>query len=920
MEPIFLRCNFLENPIGIDDPKPRFSWQFLSKDKCWGENQTAYHIQMADSENELHNEHLLWDSKKIKTDQSTHIVYQGPELHSRQRIYWRVRIWDQTGAESNWSQIPFFEIGLLNQQEDWQANWINPELETNENERYPVSYLRREFMLEHDFTKARLYITTCGFYEGWLNGNLIGNEVLAPGATNYAERLQYQTYDVTHLLNQGNNAIGVMLGDGWFRGRVGIKGNTNVFGNHLQLLAQLEIEFASGETITIGTDVTWSATNEGPILFNDLQDGEIYDARKEFQDWSKPEFDHRSWHFPQKGHWSPQLLVASNSVPIVEKERFVPKVIKTPDGNTVLDFGQNMTGYVQFSVEGTRGHQVSLLHGETLDENGNFTLKNLTQQRSDNKILEQKIIYTLSGKGRETYKPRFTVHGFQYALLQNWPEEVNPDSFTAIAVYSDLLETGEFSCSNDLVNQLVHNTQWSQKGNFVDIPTDCPQRERAGWTGDIQAYMHTGSMLMETYPFMSKWLKDVAAQQREDGMIYNVTPRIYPKAQEDNPENSTVEGSAGWGDAIVIVPWTLWKIYGDKRILQENWGAMKKWVDYEAESAKETHWVRKFDENPYRQYTWDTKFHWGEWAEPDRRGSSLPLFINLMFSDPEVATAYLAYSSRLLAECADAIDKADEAEYYRQLSINATNAYIYNFTEDGKIHSKRQAHFVRPLALGLLPEEKRQSAADQLVQLVKENDFHIGTGFLSTPYICRILTEYGHNNSAYQLLLQTTPPSWLYAVTKGATTVWEHWESIDANNVPQDASLNHYSFGAIVGWLFESVAGINFMDRSPGKNQFILAPKPNNLLNHAKASYRSIFGSIKSEWFIEKGNIEFHFEIPANTQAKILLPCQDINRLQTVKGGAGIEKMDMEKGLVCVHVKSGNYKFSCLQIDTKGFE
>ncbi|WP_141502372.1 alpha-L-rhamnosidase [Paenibacillus luteus] len=916
MNPIQLRCNFLDDPIGIDDPNPCFSWQFNIKESCWGEKQTAFHIQMAESEIDLQAGRLFWDSNKIVTDQSAHNLYQGPELQSRQRIYWRVKIWDQTGMESYWSYTSFFEMGLLNQQKDWQAEWINPELETKENERYPASFLRKIFTVEQGFTKARLYITACGVYEGWLNGKRIGNQILAPGATNYSERLQYQTYDVTHVIENGDNAIGVILGDGWFRGRNGIKGTTNVFGSQLQLFAQLEMEYESGEIKTIITNDTWRATNEGPILFNDLQDGEIYDARKELTDWSKPLFDDRSWHSPKLGDWKPQLLVASNSVPIVEREQFTPKMMKTPDGNTVLDFGQNMTGYVQFSVKGPHGHQISLLHGETLDENGNFTLKNLSHQRPDHKDLEQKICYTLNGKGRESYKPRFTVHGFQYVLLQNWPEEVHPNHFTAIAVYSDLVETGDFHCSNDLVNQLVHNTKWSQKGNFVDIPTDCPQRERAGWTGDIQVFMHTGSLLMETYPFMSKWLKDVAAQQREDGMIYNITPRIYPKAEENNQENLTIEGSAGWGDAIVIVPWTLWKMYGNKRILHENWNAMKKWVDYQAENAKETHWVREFDENPFREYTWDTKFHWGEWAEPDRKGS-LALFVNLVFSDPEVATAYYAYSSRLLAECAEALDKHDEAKYYRELSILATKAYVYNFTNDGEVHSKRQAHLVRPLALGLLPEDKRQLAADQLAQLVRENDFHIGTGFLSTPYICRILTKYGHNDIAYQLLLQTTPPSWLYAVTKGATTIWEHWESIGQDNVPQDASLNHYSFGAVVGWLFQCVAGINFLDRRQAENQFLLAPKPNKRLNYAKASYRSAFGVIKSEWFMKADHIEFYFEVPANTQAKIILPCQD-DQLKILCGEAGIEKVELEMGLVCLHVMSGHYQFACLQNDAVG--
>ncbi|EOR28224.1 alpha-L-rhamnosidase [Clostridium sartagoforme AAU1] len=879
--------------------------------------QTAYQIKAAESLEQLENEELTWNSEKIQSDECTHIYYGGKELKSRIRIYWKVKIWDEEGKESDWSDIAFFEMGLL-KVEDWSSKWINPEKEIDSNIQYPASYLRKEFCLDKAVKKARLYITSCGVYEAWINGKRVGDQVLTPGATNYDKRLQYQTYDVTELIDLKQNVLGVILGDGWFRGRVGNYGWRNIYGTGLLLLAQLEIELLDGETITIVTDENWKTTKEGPIRLSDLQDGENYDARYDIEGWNKSNFKDAYWDKVNVGSYKYDILIGSNSVPIREKESFNPIILRTPDGNTVLDFGQNLSGYVKFRVSGKGGSTVTLVHGETLDQNGNFTIEHLNNtSRPKERPLKQEINYTLRGKELEEFKPHFTVHGFRYVLVKNWTEEVKAENFEAVAIYSDMMETGEFECSNNMINKLVKNTLWSEKSNFIDVPTDCPQRERAGWTGDAQVFARTGSTLMNTATFFTKWMKDVAIQQHSNGMICNISPSV---GVEKDKAMKFVEGSAGWGDAAVIIPWTMWKVYGDKRILEEQWDSMKAWVDYEANCAKKTHWSRIFKKNPYRKYTWDTKFHWGEWAEPaskDFKGENVGK--QVVFSVPEVATAYFAYSSGLLAECAEALGKKDEAERYRALSKNAKCAYIYNFTNNGDIGSSRQCLYVRPVALGLLPKEKMKPAIDKLSKLVEENNYNIGTGFLSTPFICKVLCDFGHIETAYKLVEQTSHPSWLYPITKGATTIWEHWDGVNEENVPRE-SLNHYSYGAIVGWFFQYVAGIDIDEKSTGYKTFVIAPRPGGTLTSASAKYISLYGEIKSSWEINNNKFSMKVQIPPNTSAKIILPCEDISKVLLIRPSEVNNGFYIYEENVCIDVCSGIYEFICERSEISGMK
>lgn len=863
MKVVDLRTEYLKNPMGIDIKHPRFMWSLEGKDK----KQTAYQIQV------LKGIETVWDSGRIESSKSIHVTYEGHDFESRDIGSWRVKVWNEEKKESDWSEWSWFELGLL-KPSDWIGKWLNPEKETDPEKRYPAAYFRKEFNISDNIRKARLYVTCCGIYEVFINGERVGDQVLTPGITSYKKRLQYQTYDVSEYLMQGTNAIGIILGDGWFRGCTGMGTLRNIFGENISILCQMEIQ-TENEMLTVVSDETWKVTQEGPIRFNDLMQGEIVDARMDLGEWTLPGYCDKDWNQPNLFNWDKNALIGSNSVPIREKEQFKARVLKTPNGETVLDFQQNMSGYIQFSVKGKEGHTVELIHGEALDENGNFTMSNLQSQRKSDSRLEQKIIYTLGSDRREVFKPTFAIFGFRYVLLKNWPEDIVPDNFTAFAVYSDIEETASFLCSNQMVNQLVHNTVWSQKSNFVDIPTDCPQRERAGYTGDAQVFVETGSYLMDASAFFRKWLKEIEANQQNDGKVSNINP-------VHNREFTMFDGSAGWGDSIVIIPYKLFERYGDIEIIKENYDAAKKWVDYEISQAKECRPFRKFNKNPYKDYLWDIGFHWGEWLEPSQTIATIVK--NTLLGVPDVCTAFLCYSSRLLAKMAEYLDKREDVAYYKEVSENARKAYLYQFTKNGKIKSKRQCQFVRPLEFEILDKKDRQAAADDLNDLVIKNDYHINTGFLTTPFICKVLTQYGHLDTAYRLLLQTTMPSWLYGVTKGATTIWESWNGIDEQGKPH-ASHNHYSYGAVVGWLMSMVSGINV---EPINNHFTISPYPGGNLEWVNASYKSIIGKVEVKWEISEGKLKLQVNIPCNTTATIILP-------------------DGKK----YEVEAGSYEFSC---------
>lgn len=856
MQAIRLRTEHMENPMGIDVEHPYLSWNCEG-----GITQTAYEIRA------LEGEELLWNSGKV-VGGAMH-AYYGGELASRRKVSWSVRLWDEAGACGEWSGSASFETGLLSQ-DDFVAEWVNPELETDAEKRQPASVLKKTFRAKAG-KSARAYVTCHGNYEAYINGERVGDFVFAPGTGNYNDKLSYQVYDVTDFVRDGENEVRVILGDGWYRSAAGVEGVRNLFGTELALFFQLEVD----KEVVCVSDGTWQATQDGPVLESDMCQGEVYDARKEDESaWG--------WHGVKIKEVDNAVLAASNSVPIGEFERFEGKVITTPNGETVVDFGQNLAGYVELELTAADGQVITLQHGEALDENGNFTIENYQPgERHVEGGIFQKVTY-ICKEGKNVYKPHFCIFGFRYAKLEmGAAAEMNGQNgmvseadgqgganaaaasvlgdakFTAIAVYSKMEQTAEFTCSDENVNKLVRNSVWSQKGNFCDVPTDCPTRERAGWTGDAGVFVNTGLYLMDCYPVFRKWLGECRITQYPEGQLRNISPM-------NNNESffgKLLSGSAGWGDASVIVPYTMYQRYQDVRILEENYEMMKGWVNYLEGRAKAGSTSEEAQKNPYKEYCIDNGVDYGEWCEPGVGVEGVE-----QNGQTGVATAYLSYSAGMLGEIARILGHGEDAEHFGEVSENARRAFQFTQTENGKIDSKRQCMYVRPLAFGLLEEEDAKRAAADLDALVAENGYHLNTGFLSTPFLCEMLTKYGYTETAYKLLLQDTIPSWLYEVKKGATTVWETWDGIKEDGTVH-ASLNHYSYGSISGWLVGGVCGIKVKG-----DEVTVAPNPHPLLKHAKAAYQSPLGRIESGWSYEDGSVKYEFVVPANVKAKIELP------------------------------------------------
>jgi len=910
-----LRCEYQLNPLGIDSKEPRLSWELASNQR--NVIQSAYQIQVRDGQGEL------WDSGKVLSDQSLHIPYRGPALRSRQRCTWRVRVWDEHGRHSAWSEPGWWEMGLL-QPTDWQAYWIEPDWEEDPASSNPCPYVRTTFALREQVIAARVYITAHGLYELSLNGQRVGDTYLTPGYTSYPHRLQYQVYDVGDQVRVGENALGVILGDGWYRGELGVFSHRNVYGERLGLLLQLHLLYADGSEEFVCSDKQWRASI-GPILKSDLKEGECYDARLEMPGWNQAHFDAGSWQGVRIAGYNLENLVATIGPPVRRKEQFVPvQILTTPAGETVVDMGQNFSGVVKLKVSGPAGTTIRLRHGEALDRHGNFTMEHLAL----GPLLPppaQEVRYTLKGDGEEVYTPLFTTHGFRYVKVEGFPGDPTRENFTGIALYSDLPETGTFQCSDPLLNQLQHNILWSQKSNFLEIPTDCPTRERAGWTGDAQIFAATASFLMQTAGFFTRWLKDLAAEQEANGMVANIVPsseRGLPRAT--NPI-TRLNGAAGWGDAAVIVPWTLYQCFGDQRILEEQYASMKAWVEYERQQAQNKYGSEGYTAPRYLEreplahecYLWDTNFHWGEWLEPN---DPLPGMLNTewtaktrqLLCAPHIATAFFAISARLLAEAAQVLGNEDDAREYSALHQGIKEAYIAEFVkDDGRLWPDRQASYVRALAFDLLPEHLRASAVQRLVELVQGADRHLGTGFLSTPYLCPVLGDNDHLEQAYALLMQDTPPSWLYAVKKGATTIWESWEGIDEEGNPHH-SLNHYSYGAIGNWLYQVVAGI--APGAPGYRHIIFQPQPGGGLTFASAAYQSLYGEIATNWQIDGERFHLTVTVPANTTATVVIPTRLGRRIVEGEGAlesaVGIHSVRHEQETTSIEIGSGMYTFT----------
>lgn len=847
MKAIHLQTEYLTEPLGLGITQPRFYWNAEG-----GVTQTAYQIICK------RGEEIVWDSGKTASSSMTHIRYAGQPLHSRDLVFWSVRLWDENDQPGEISESRF-ELGLLDNT-DWKAKWISGSYKPKKNIRYPVDCFKRMFSTKGEVIKARLYATARGVYNAAINGRQIEDFILAPGMTDYRKRIQYQTYDVTALL-KASNTLELWLADGWFRGSVAAYGVTNVYGSQTSVLAQLELTYADGSIEVVCTDGSWRWSNDGPIRFADMKDGEIYNAAM------APSYSGHAVVVtaPKTGE-----LVASNNVPVKEHERLNSVLITAKDGTKVLDFSQNIAGYLEFTVHGKPGQGFTLICGEVLDADGHVNMhcmqeskpakgwnqmslikKLLTNKVSGEAVFTplQQITFTCSG-GEDHYKTSFAVFGFRYVQIVG-DAVLDPANVTAIAVYSDMIETGSFSCSHKGINKLLANTRWSMKGNFLDLPTDCPTRERLGWTGDAQIFFDTGAYLMDTAAFFKKWLQDMEDAQYKDGLL----PAVLPYQGVEMMYKAT-GSSVGWADAVYLIPWRYYKRYGDKAVLERCWPMMKKYGDYlfthlGMKDKKEA------NANPNNAYTYEKGVHLGEWLEPEEFRDKV---YGTQAKHPEECTAYLYYAMTTLSEIASLLGDKGYAEKCAELAAGAMKAYNALFVQTGTLDTDRQAKLVRPLALELLDGEAKAAAQKRLVQAVEKYNYRVGTGFLSTPFILPVLTEAGRTDVAYKVLLNEEKPGWLGEIKDGATTIWENWEG--------DLSQNHYSPGAVCQWLFDTVAGI----RVDGENHFVIAPAPGGALRHAEGSYKSLYGEVKSRWEKTDSGVRFEIEIPTNTTAEIILP------------------------------------------------
>lgn len=830
-----LKTNRIHNPLGFALEKPSLSWIV---EETPDKKQIAAQVIIAldDAFKEI-----LFDSGKVHGEEIDSIAYRPDLLLSPcTRYYWKVRVWGET--EEAESDVAWFETAKMD--ERWQAKWITPDFE--DNRIHP--YIFKDFELTARAISARAYICGLGLYHFELNGQKVGNEYLTPNCNAYDQWLQYQTYDITDQLNQGSNLVSIMLGNGWYKGRYGIQEdptNLKTYGERFALICELHITLENGDQLVVSTDDSWMAM-PAPVLESSVYDGETYDARIIFPHAS-PEKIFGVKPFLLEG----TQLEARRSLPVVINEEIKPKaVIQTPAGETVLDMGQNMVGWIRFKASAPAGTKIHLQFGEVL-QNGNFYQDNLRTARAE-------YIYLADGS-EAVVQPYFTFYGFRYVKVSGWVGELEAQDFTGCVVHSKMDILGNIETSNKKVNQLFKNALWGQKGNFVDIPTDCPQRdERLGWTGDTQVFSGTACFNMDSDAFFSKYGYDLSREQSKFG---GMVPFVVPVA------NMKGGGSSAWGDVATILPWNVYEFYGDPAILEQQFESMRAWVDF----------IRMTDDASGGKRLWTSGFHFGDWLALDGSDPGSP-----MGGTPEdfISSAYYFYSSRLVARAAAVLGKTELAQQYGLLA-NEVKAAIQKeyFTTTGRLAINTQTGFVLALFMDLVPEEFRSRVIDDLIFRLRKDKVHLRTGFVGTPYICRVLSNHGANDLAYRLLLNEDYPSWLYAVNLGATTIWERWNSLNADGTVSSTgmnSLNHYAYGSIVEWMYRDMCGLNPSsgnDRVTGFRRARIAPKPDKVLQWVKASYRSAAGRFESGWRIgERGDLSFTFTIPFNAEAEIVLP------------------------------------------------
>ena len=828
-----LKTDHIANPLGFAIEQPAFSWIVEDTPDTI---QTAAQI-LVGLDGDF--EQVIFDSGKVAGSSIDSLAYRPPiALQPRTRYFWKVRVWGET--QSAESDPAWFETAKMD--EGWQAEWITPDFE--DNQIHPILYQR--FELPSRAVAARAYICGLGLYHFELNGQKVGDEYFTPYCNAYDQWIQYQTFDVTDQLTVGSNLVSVMLGNGWYKGRYGADGGRlGFYGDRFALICELRITLEDGREVIVGSDPAWQA-QPSPVIESDIYDGEAYDARLEKTvSLSGGAFGVVPIDIDTT------RLEARRSLPVCINEEIKPvALIHTPAGETVLDLGQNITGWVRFRTSAPAGTRIRLQYGEVL-QGGNFFRDNLRTARAE---------YSYIADGTDAVvEPYFTFYGFRYVKISGWVGELSIDDFTGCVVYSRIDVTGEIETSNEKVNQLFKNALWGQKCNFLDIPTDCPQRdERLGWTGDIQIFSGTACFNMDAGAFLSKYAYDLAKEQAKIG---GMVPHIVPMA------NLSRGGSSAWGDAATIVPWNVYELYGDVGILEQQFESMRAWVDY----------VRDIDELSGGRRLWTEGFHFGDWLALDgddpasRKGGTPEDFI---------ASAFYCYSARLVARAAAVLGKMAQADAYGCLSAEVKAAIQEEyFTPSGRLAIPTQTGYVLALFMDLVPDAHRERVKHDLISRLNKDKAHLRTGFVGTPYLCRVLSNSGANNLAYKLLLNEDYPSWLYAVNLGATTIWERWNSLNPDGSISSTgmnSLNHYAYGSIVEWMYRDMCGLNPSsdgDGVTGFRQARIAPKPDKALRWARARYRSAAGFYESGWRIdEAGQLTIEIAIPFNASARVVLP------------------------------------------------
>ena len=857
-----LRTEHLTDPVGIGERRPLLSWE-VSDASRRGVTQSAYEIRVKSGGR------TVWRTGKVASAESAGVFYDGTPLTSDTRYTWQVRVWDDRGKASAWSRPAFWRTGLFDVGE-WQARWIEPAVSDD-----LAAMFRRTFRVTKPVAEATVYVTAHGIYEASVNGHRVSDDLLTPGWTAYKKRLQYQAYDITPLVVRGDNAIGVTVAKGWWLSKLPWSREFN-YGDKYGLLAQIVLRYKDGTKEVIATDDTWRAST-GEVSYGNLYDGETIDLNRRQKGWDTPSFDDASWASVQVADTSLDNLTASVSPAVRVIETFKPvKIFTTPSGARVIDFGQNISGRERVRLRGQRGDTVRIYHSEIL-EKGEFFTRNLRKAKALS-------TYILSGEGEEWLAPRFAFYGFRYIKVEGIDGELNPEDFVAEAISSATPENGTFVSSDSLINRLQSNIKWGMLDNFVDIPTDCPQRdERLGWT----VFFRTATFNRDVQTFFNKWMADVASEQYADGAVNGVYPVTH---------RSRI--SAGWGDVATIIPWQHYMAYGDLRMLERQYPSMKKWVDYITSQTENDLWSKG---NSY-----------GDWVffsyADDKDGRSAVTI------RPFIQQCFYAHSLDLVVRTARLLGRTEDAAKYEALHKRAVDAFRNEYvTPNGMLVSDTQTAYTLALMFDLLPEAQRAGAAKRLVDNVNRYG-HITTGFLGTPYICEVLTRFGYEDVAYELLLNKKIPSWLYPISMGATTIWERWNSMLPNGMVNSNSMvsfNHYAYGAIGDWLYRWAAGLQ--EAAPGFREIRIKPYLNDHFTSMKAEQRTPYGLASSGWTKEGDALTLTVEIPANTTAEVYVPSAAADKVtesgRALDGRSDLKVAGWDDGYTLVRLGSGRYEF-----------